>query len=188
MSPDNDEYEQMNFLIDFLPIVVFFIVYKFYGIYAVTCAAIVLSFIQVISFRLKHKHFESMQLITLALIAVLGGATLYLHDETFIKWKPTAINWLFALAFFLSQFIGKQPLIERMMAKNIHLPKPIWTKLNLSWVVFFIVMGIANLYVVYHFDTNTWVNFKLFGMLGLTLLFVIIQAFYLMRHSKDLSL
>ncbi len=172
----------MKFLADFLPIIIFFGVYKWLGIYAATASAIVASFFQVGYTWLKHKRFENMQVITFFIILILGGATLLLHDEMFIKWKPTAINWLFALAFLLSQYIGKKNITQRLLDSNVNLPAIIWKRLNISWVGFFVIMGMVNLYVVYHFNTNTWVNFKLFGMLGLTVVFVIAQAFYLARH------
>lgn len=174
----------MKLLYDFFPILLFFIAYKLYGIYAATVVAIVASFIQVGGYWLKHRRFENMHLVTLGLIVVLGGATLWLQDERFIKWKPTLVNWLFGLVFLGSQFIGKKPLVERMMRNAVQLPVEIWGRLNAIWVVFFILMGVANLYVVYNFDTDTWVNFKLFGMMGLTFTFVIGQAFYLARHMQ----
>ncbi len=174
----------MKFLFDFFPILLFFIAYKLYGIYAATAVAIAASFVQVGTFWLKHRRFENMHLVTLALIAVLGGATLWLQDEAFIKWKPTVVNWLFGAVFLGSQFIGKKPLAERMMGSAVTLPDGIWRRLNLAWTLFFVAMGFANLYVMYNFDTDTWVNFKLFGMMGLTLAFVIGQAFYLARYIK----
>lgn len=172
----------MKLLADFFPIILFFIAYKFYGIYVATGVAIGASTIQVAVFWVKNRRVETMHIITLVLILVLGGATLFLHNEMFIKWKPTAINWIFALVFMGSQFIGSKPLIKKMMEKNVSLPDVIWSRLNLSWVIFFALMGLANLYVIYNFDTNTWVNFKLFGVLGLTVVFVLIQAMYLTRH------
>jgi len=174
----------MKFLYDFFPILLFFIAYKIYGIYAATVVAMAASFIQVGSFWIKHRRFETMHLVTLGLIVVLGGATLWLQDERFIKWKPTLVNWMFALAFLGSQFIGKKPLVERMMGGTVQLPNEIWGRLNLIWVIFFTLMGLANLYVVYNYDTDTWVNFKLFGMMGLTFAFVIGQAFYLARYMQ----
>lgn len=175
----------MKILYDFFPILLFFIAYKLYGIYAATVVAIVASFVQVGSFWLKHRRFENMHLVTLGLIVVLGGATLWLQDERFIKWKPTLVNWLFAAAFLGSQFIGKKPLVERMMGTAVQLPGEIWGRLNTIWVLFFLFMGVANLYVVFNYDTDTWVNFKLFGMMGLTFAFVIAQAFYLARHMTE---
>jgi len=178
----------MKFLFDFFPVVLFFVVFKFYGIYIATAVAIAASIVQVTAYWLKHRRCESMHIITLALIVVLGGATLMLHNELFIKWKPTGINWAFALVLLGSHFVGKrQPLIQRMMQKNITLPTIIWQRLNISWMLFFALMGATNLYVAYYFDTNTWVNFKLFGVLGLTLLFVVIQAIYLSRHIEQVK-
>jgi len=174
----------MKLLFDFFPIILFFIAYKFYGIYVATAVAIGASFLQVGFFWFKHRRFEKMHLVTLALIVVMGGATLLLHDELFIKWKPTVLNWLFGLTFLASQYFGKKPLVRRMLSEQISLPDPVWNRLNLSWVVFFVAMGFANLYVIYNFDTDTWVNFKLFGMLGLTLIFVVAQALYMTRHVK----
>ena len=174
----------MKLLFDFLPVVLFFAAFKVYGIYVATAVAVGASIAQVGFSWLRHRRVETMHLVTLALIVVLGGATLLLHDETFIKWKPTAVNWAFAAAFLGSQFVGRKPLVERMLTDTLELPGPVWQRLNLSWVVFFLAMGAANIYVAYHFDTDTWVNFKLFGMLGLTIVFLIVQAFYLARHIK----
>jgi len=177
----------MKFLFDFFPILLFFIAYKIYGIYAATAVAIVASFAQVGLFWFKHRRFETTHLITLGIIVIFGGATLLLQDEMFIKWKPTILNWLLGLGFLGSQFIGEKPIAQRMMGKNIILSASGWSHLNLSWSGFFIAMGFLNLYVVYNFDTDTWVNFKLFGILGLTFAFVIAQAFYLSRHAKPIG-
>lgn len=174
----------MKLLFDLFPVLLFFLAYKLHDIYVATAVAIVAAFIQVGWFWWRHRRFETMHLVTLGLIAVLGGATLWLHNEDFIKWKPTVVNWLFGAAFIGSQFIGRKTLVERMMGSAITLPATIWQRLNLSWATFFILLGAANLYVVYHFDTDTWVNFKLFGMMGLTLAFMVAQAFYLARHVK----
>jgi intracellular septation protein len=175
----------MKLLFDFFPILLFFVVYKFAGIYAATVTAMVAALVQTVYFRVKHHRFEPMHLFSLVIIVVLGGATLYLQNELFIKWKPTVLNWIFALAFFTSQYLGKQPLIQRLLAKNVELPAMIWSRLNLLWAVFFAVLGALNLYIVYHFSTDIWVNFKLFGMLGLTILFVIAQSIYLASHIKE---
>ena len=175
----------MKFLFDFFPILLFFIAYKVGGIFVATGVAIAATFLQVGLFWYKHRRFERMHLITLALIVIFGGLTIALRDETFIKWKPTILDWLFAAAFLGSQFIGKQPLVQRMLASNFSLPDSVWTRLNLLWIVFFTLMGGLNLYVAFTFDTETWVNFKLFGMMGLTVLFVIAQAFYLARHIPE---
>ena len=177
----------MKLLSEFFPIILFFIVYKFYGIYWATGIAIIFSLIQTLYLRIKNKQWDKLQLVTLLLIVFLGGATLLSHNELFIKWKPTAINWCFALIFLGSQFLGQKPLIQRLMEKNINLPLLVWQRLNLSWIAFFGLTGAINLYVAYNFSTNIWVNFKLFGILGLTIVFVIIQAIYLTKHLKDQS-
>lgn len=174
----------MKFLRDFLPILLFFIAYRRYDIYVATTVLIAASVAQITWIWLRHRQIENMPLITTALVIVFGGATLFFQDETFVKWKPTVANWLFGLVFFVSQWIGKKTLIERLLDSTITLPKAVWLRLNLAWVTFFAAMGSANLFVVYRFDTNTWVNFKLFGILGLTLAFVVAQAFYLAHHLK----
>lgn len=180
----------MKFLFDFFPIILFFVVFKSYddqlaGAIAATKTMIAASAIQISLYWLKHRRFENMHLITLALVSVLGGATIYFNDVNFIKWKPTAVNWLFAIAFLGSEFIGKKSLLKRMMDKNISLPEPIWSHLNYAWVSFFIFLGCVNLYVAFNFSLDDWVDFKTFGMLGLTFAFVILQAFYMARHVGD---
>lgn len=175
----------MKLLVDFFPVLLFYIAYKLADIYVATIVAIVTSVIQVTAYRLIKKRFETMHLVTLGLIVLFGGATLLLHDELFIKWKPTIINWLFGLAFLGSQYIGKQPLVQRMMSTVVAMPAAHWRRLNLAWGLFFMALGATNLYVLYSFDTETWVNFKLFGMIGLTIGFVIIQSLYIARFIKE---
>ncbi|MGF1613930.1 MAG: septation protein A [Gammaproteobacteria bacterium] len=180
----------MKILFDFFPILLFFITFKLYddptqGVLAATLVAIVASIVQVSIVWLRQQRVETMHLVTLALIVVLGGATLLLRDEIYIKWKPTAVNWLFAAVFLASEFIGRKNLVQRMLEGSFALQGAIWKRLNTSWVVFFLLMGLSNLFVVYYFDTDTWVNFKLFGLLGLTLAFVLAQSLYLARHVKQ---
>lgn len=172
----------MKLFFDFFPIFIFFLSYKLFGIYNATAIAMATSLFQVLFHRLKHKRYEKMHLISLGLIFVLGGATLFFHDPWFIKWKPTGLYWLTALVFFMTQLLGKKPLIQKMMEGNICLPQKIWGRLNYAWAVFLIVMGSVNLYVAYYYSTDFWVNFKLFGSTGLTLIFVVMQAIYLTRH------
>jgi intracellular septation protein len=176
----------MKLLFDLFPILLFFIAYKLAGIYIATIVAIFASTLEVFYTYVRYRRFETLQLVTMGLILVLGGATLWLHNELFIKWKPTLVNWLFGLFFLGSEFFGKEPFIQRLMKSQITLPSGIWISLNRAWSIFFLAMGFINLYVVYHFDTNTWVNFKLFGMMGLTFVFVILQAIFLSRHIKNL--
>lgn len=191
----------MKLFFDFLPIVLFFVAYKFgggdysfngqtyyvEGIYAATAVMIVATLIQVSYTWLRHRTIERAHIITLALVVVLGGLTLWLQNPDFIKWKPTAVNWLFALVFFGAYLFTDKSLLERMMGEHIQLPSRIWSRLNMAWILFFIVSGVANLYVAFNFDEATWVNFKLFGMLGLTIAFVIAQSLYLARHAVEVS-
>ncbi len=180
----------MKLLFDFFPILLFFVTFKLYddpqaGILAATAVIIVATGVQVAISWVHRRRIEKMHLVTLALVVFFGGITLMLKDEIYIKWKPTVVNWLFAAAFLGSQFVGKKSLVRRIMEANIELPDPIWNRLNLSWVAFFTAMGFLKLYVVYNFDTDTWVDFKLFGLMGLTLIFVVAQGFYLVRHVKS---
>jgi intracellular septation protein len=172
----------MKFLADFFPVLLFFVAYKVYDIYVATAVAIVASFVQVTVHWLKHRRFENMHLVTLAIMVVFGGATLFLQDEMFIKWKPTVINWIFAAVFLGSHYIGEKTIIQRMMGQAMTLPDQVWLKLNISWILFFVAIGVLNLYVVYNFDTDTWVNFKLFGLMGITFAFVILQIPFLTKY------
>lgn len=177
----------MKLLFDFFPIVVFFVCYKLFGIYTATAVAILLSILQVVIYRIKYQRYEKLHIVSLLLIVVLGGATLIFHNPWFIKWKPTAIYWLTSAIFLGSTFIGKKPLIQKIMEANITLPQKIWLRLSHAWSAFFMLMGVVNLYIAYHYDTDTWVNFKLFGGAGCTLLFVLLQAAYLAKHAAPVT-
>lgn len=216
----------MKLLLDFFPVLLFFVAYKLQGIYVATGVAIAASALQVGWIWLRQRRVETLPLATLGLLAVFGGLTIALQNPIFVMWKPTLVNWLFGAVFLGSHWIGGRTLIERMMSHAIEVPSRIWTRLNLAWVLFFLLAGLANLFVVYvasgfyearqaliaatgknEIDLATctaqfsgdalalctdaqareevWVNFKLFGMMGLTVLFVIAQALYLARHVKD---
>jgi len=191
----------MKLFFDFLPIALFFIAYKFgggiyhwdgqeydiKGIYIATAVMIIASILQVTITWFLTRKVEKSQLITLVLVLILGGATLWLQNPAFIKWKPTAVNWLFALAFIGSQVFTDKSLLERMMAEHIQLPNTIWLKLNIAWVLFFIGSGLANLYVAFNFSEEIWVDFKLFGLLGLTIAFIIGQSVYLAKHAVEVT-
>lgn len=178
----------MKLLFDFFPLILFFVTFKLHedqheGVLAATAVVIVATAVQVGITWVRQRRVENMHLVTLVLVTVLGGITLALDDEIFIKWKLTVVNWAFAAAFLASQFIGSRPMVQRMLGASITLPQSVWSRLNMSWVVFFVFVGLLNLYVVYNYDTETWVNFKLFGTLGLTAVFVVAQALYMTRHS-----
>ena len=173
----------MKLLFDFFPILIFFVTYKFFDIFIATGVAMGLSLIQLLSYWLKHRHFDPMHLLSSILITVFGGITLISHNAIFIKWKPTLLYWCLALAFLGSQYLGHRPIAQRMLAGTVELPKRIWERLNLSWVAFFSLMGALNIYVAHHYSTNTWVNFKLLGIVGFTIVFVILQTLYLARHT-----
>lgn len=177
----------MKVLFDLLPVVAFFVLYKLSDIYVATVAAIVASLLQVGFLWFRHRRVEAMHLVTLAIIVVFGGATIVLHDPTFIKWKPTILQWLFALVFLGSHWVGEKPVVRRMLEKQMPLPEHLWIRLSAAWVGFFLVAGGANLYVAFHYDENTWVNFKLFGLMGLTMLFIIGQTLFLMPYLQEVE-
>ncbi|MDO8954363.1 MAG: septation protein A [Gammaproteobacteria bacterium] len=174
----------MKLLYDFFPVLLFFIAYKLLGIYAATAALIVASFIQVAYLWIRYKRVEAMHIVGFVLILVFGGATLLLHDVMFLKWKVSIVNWLFGAVCLFSQWFSKKSIIQRLMEANIQLTRPVWSALNSMWAWFFILMGTLNIYVAYNFSTNAWVDFKVFGMLGLTIVFVIIQTLYLYKHMR----
>jgi intracellular septation protein len=174
----------MKFLFDFFPVILFFVAFKLAGIYVATGVAIAATFAQVAWLKLRGKKIEPMLWASLAIIAVFGGATLVLQDETFIKWKPTVLYWLFGAVLAGGAALGRN-LIRLVLSEQVQLPDPVWTRLNWSWVGFFLLMGALNLYVAYNYSTDNWVNFKLFGGMGLMLLFVVAQALVLARFIED---
>ena len=203
----------MKFLLDFFPVVLFFIAYKFFGdlppqlievanalpfvsidakepkdaIYFATLVIIVATIIQNIGHFLAFKKLEKMHIISLGILLAFGTLTLAFKDPLFIKWKVSIFNWVFAMIIIGSQFIGKKPLIERMMSHAIEVPKKIWKQINLSWGLFFAMVGVVNIYVAYNFSEETWVDFKLFGVLGLTIVFMIAQGIYLAKHALPMD-
>lgn len=174
----------MKFFFDFFPIVLFFIAFKFAGIYAATAVAIAATFAQIGWLKLRRQKVDTMLWVSLAIIVVFGGATLLLHDETFIKWKPTVLYWLFS-AILGGSLIFRRNLIKHLLGEKMALPEAAWHKLNLSWIAFFAFMGGLNLYVAFNYPTETWVNFKLFGGMGLMLVFVLIQGVMLSKHLPE---
>lgn len=175
----------MKFLFDLFPVILFFIAFKLAGIYVATAVAIAASLLQVGWLKWRGRKVDKMMWVSLAIIVVFGGATLLLQDETFIKWKPTVLYWLFGATLMGGQLFFRRNLIRAMLGEQVSMPEPVWTRLNWSWVGFFAFMGAANLYVAFNYSTDTWVNFKLFGGMGLMLVFVILQALYLARNIQE---
>ena len=175
----------MKFLFDLFPVILFFIAFKLADIYVATATAIAATLVQVGWLKLRRRRVDSMLWASLAIIVVFGGATLALRDETFIKWKPTVLYWLFGAVLGGAELLFRRNLIRAMLGAQVQLPDAVWMKLNWSWTAFFAFMGAANLYVAFHFTTDLWVNFKLFGGMGLMLLFVIGQALFLSRYLEE---
>ena len=196
-----------KFLFDLFPVIIFFIAYKLGdanaeatrhllqsvglpqptgvnekpGIYLATFVAIIASVAQIAWVKLRGHKIETMLWVSLGIILVFGGATLWLHDESFIKWKPTVLYWVFAGAIFGAALFGRN-LIRGLMDAQMELPEVAWSRLNLSWGGFFAIMGVVNLWVAFNYSTDDWVNFKLFGSMGLMLVFVVAQGMMLSRY------
>lgn len=203
----------MKLLFDFLPIILFFAAFKVseaqpdaaavfatehFGflvsggavgpreapVLLATLVVIAASVAQIVFLKARGKKVDTMLWVSLALVTVLGGATVWFHNETFIKWKPSVLYWVMGTAFWISQAVFGKNLLKSLMGQQLQLPASVWRTLNFMWIAFFAFMGLANLYVAYSFSTDTWVNFKLFGGIGLMLLFTLAQGLYLSRHLK----
>lgn len=196
-----------KFLFDLFPVIIFFVAYKLGdahpeatqqilqslglpqpagvndkpGIYLATFVAIIASVMQILWVKLRGHKVETMLWVSLGIIVVFGGATLWLHDESFIKWKPTMLYWVFAATIFGAALFGRN-LIRGLMNTQLELPEVAWSRLNLSWGGFFAVMGLVNLWVAFNYSTDAWVNFKLFGSMGLMLVFVVAQGMMLSKY------
>ena len=197
----------MKLLLDYLPIAVFFVVFKWAEelIHALqpwlsdenfqllldtnhlviaTAVLIPATILQMLTVRFMYGKVETMHKITLVIVVLMGGLTVFLKNPAFVMWKPTIVNWLFALGFIGYRMFTGRPLLERMLSAELKLPEAVWTRLSLAWVFFFVVCGILNLIVAYNFSEDVWVDFKFFGMLGLTVVFIIAQGLYLSRFIK----
>jgi intracellular septation protein len=203
----------MKLLFDFLPIVLFFGMFKYAdshkdwaaqfatehfgalvsgGVVGVgeapvllaTVVVIVATLFQVAVLKALRRKVDMMLWVSLGLVVVLGGATIWFHSETFIKWKPSVLYWFMGLAFWISQVFFGRNLLQVLMGGQLELPQPVWRRLSLAWVTFFALMGVLNLYVAYSYSTGTWVNFKLFGGIGLMLAFTLAQGVYISRHVE----
>jgi intracellular septation protein len=204
----------MKLLFDLFPVILFFAVFKFAGaqpdaaqafaaqylmflvadgeitakqapILLATAVAILATLGQVLWLLLRRRHVDTMLWVSLVIIVVFGGATIYFHDEMFIKWKPTVLYWCFAMALLGAQLLMRKNLIRSLMGKQMSLPDPVWDKLNLAWSAFFAAMGALNLYIAFNFPLELWVNFKMFGFIALMIAFVIAQTVYLSRYLKE---
>lgn len=204
----------MKLLLDFLPLILFFGTFKYaegqadaaaafatqhFGflvsggqvgpqeapVLLATVVVMAATLLQALVLKLRGKKIDLMLWISLALVVVLGGATIWFHSETFIKWKPTGLYWAMALVFFGSQSFFNKNLLQAMLGKDLQLPAPVWRRLNWAWVAFFAAMGVLNLYVAYHYSTSTWANFKVFGTTGLMLIFTLAQGLYMSKYLSD---
>ena len=175
----------MKFLFDLFPVILFFAAYKFADIYVATGAAIAATVGQIAWVWIRHGKVDTMLWVGLGLIGFFGGATLLLRDPVFIKWKPTVLYWLFAVALLFSAAVLRKNLIRKMLEAQMALPEPLWSRLNLVWAVFFLGMGAANLYVAFNFSEDTWVNFKLFGGMGLMFAFMVAQGLLLAKYVRE---
>ena len=177
----------MKFLFDLFPVILFFIAFKTEGIFVATGVAIAATFAQIGWVWFRHRKVDAMLWASLVIVTVFGGMTLLFHDENFIKWKPTILYWAFAIGLGGSSLLFGKNLIRSVLESQVKLPDPVWKNLNLAWIGFFIFMGCANLAVAFAFNlsTDTWVNFKLFGGMGLMLLFALAQGLVLSKYSEE---
>lgn len=203
----------MKILLDFLPIVLFFLTFNqaekrpdeaaalatdWFGfmvsggtvgakeapVLLATVVVILATVLQVLYLKLRGQKVDTMLWVSLGLVTVMGGATIYFHSETFIKWKPSVLYWVMAAAFWLSPILSGRNLLKMMMGEQVELPGFVWRNLNLAWIGFFSLMGVLNLWIAYSYDTSTWVTFKSFGGMGLMLVFMVAQGIYMSRHMK----
>jgi intracellular septation protein len=172
----------MKIFFDLFPVILFFIGFKFYGIFTATAIAIGATFALIVYSKIRHGKVEKMLLINGAIIGTMGGATLLLHDQTFIMWKPTVLYWVGAATLLIAKQFFNKNFIKQMMGAMIDAPEPIWNKLNLIWVGFLILLGCVNLYVAFHYSLDTWVNFKLFGVTSAMFVFMIVQVLALRKY------
>lgn len=174
----------MKQLLDFLPLVVFFVCYKLYDIFVASGALIAATALALAFTWIKYRKVEKMTLVTFVMVAIFGTLTLVFHNDLFIKWKVTIIYALFALALLVSQLVLKKPLIQRMLGKELSLPDPVWSRLNGAWALFFLACGLLNIYVAFWLPQSVWVNFKVFGLTAVTLVFTLLSGVYIYRHME----
>ncbi len=179
----------MKALFDFFPLILFFAAFKLYDIYVATAIAIAATFLQVAYVWIKYRRFETTHIITLVVISFFGGLTLFFHNDAFIMWKPSVVNWIFSAIVFGSMAVNRS-VIKTLMGKQLDLPDRVWHWLSIAWGIFFLAMGFLNMYVAFYYQLDLpdevrreiWVNFKVFWMLGLTLLFSVGQMFFIAKY------
>ncbi|CAH8219873.1 septation protein A [Vibrio aestuarianus] len=171
----------MKQLIDFIPLIIFFALFKMYDIYVATGALIVASAVQIALTYALYKKVEKMQLITFLMVAVFGGMTIFLHDDNFIKWKVTIVYIVFALGLTITHIMGKSA-IKGMLGKELSLPDHVWAKINWAWVLFFCVCAVLNIYIAYRLPLDVWVNFKVFGLLAATFAYTLLTGVFIYKH------
>ncbi|MEI6858740.1 MAG: septation protein A [Shewanella sp.] len=174
----------MKQLLDFLPLVIFFAVYKLFDIYMASGALIAATALQLIITYALYKKIEKMHIVTFVMVTFFGTLTLVFHDDTFIKWKVTAVYALFAIALTVSQFINKS-ILKSMLGKELVVEDKIWAHVTWYWVIFFISCALINIYVAFSLPLETWINFKVFGLTALTLLNTVVTMVYLFKHMPE---
>lgn len=177
----------MKFFVDLFPIIIFFVAYQQRDMYYATGAVMVACTLQTFGYRIFAKSYDRNHILALALVVPFGALTLIFRDPTFIKWNGTVELWLLAVGLIGSQYFGEKPLIERMLGGGLELPKEIWSKLNFVWATFFVLSGAANLYVAYNYEEATWVNFRMFGMTGISVVFVAANLVWIMRVAPPMK-
>ena len=176
----------MHAILEYLPLIIFFVFYKFFDVYWATASLIVTSALQIFYYMIKKEPVPKRNWIFFALIVVFGGLTIFLQDDDFLKWKVTIINGIFAFVLFISDVVFKKNLLKQLIGENLTLPEKIWSRLNLSWAIFFAVCGVLNIYIASNYSLDTWVNFKVFGLTAMTFIFAIASVLTLYKYMpKD---
>ncbi|HEX5363496.1 MAG TPA: septation protein A [Gallionella sp.] len=175
----------MKLLFDLFPVILFFIAFKAFNIYTATAVAMVATLAQLIWSKYRHGKIDAMLWVSFAIITLFGGATLFLHDESFIKWKPTVLYWLFSVVLLFSNLLFKKNLIRSLLQEKVALPLHVWQRLNLIWSLFFAALGMLNLYIAFNYSTDIWVNFKLFGFTALMVVFILGQSTWLSKYVDE---
>nr|WP_314741620.1 septation protein A [uncultured Haemophilus sp.] len=175
----------MKQLLEFIPLILFFVVYKFFGTQEAAITLVVATLIQLVALKMLYGKIEKMQLFMAGFVVVFGGLTAYFNDDAFLKWKVTLLNGLFALVLLISQFVLKNPIIKHLLGKEIRLPEQVWAKLNTGWAIFFIICMLLNLYVSHFMSNDAWYTFKVFGLTGLSLVATLLTGITIYPHLQE---